>query len=391
MRGPSVTRRQFTRVVGVGLGGWAVASGLARAGRAGAEPGPATPAARPDAAPGPGVVRLDANENPYGPSPKALEAMSGAHPLAARYPDRAEEEVTTALAALHGVAADNVLLGCGSGEVLRIAGGAFLGPGKNLVSAEPTFEAVLTYARVTSAEPVRIPLGADFRHDLRRMAGACDASTGLVYVCNPNNPTGTIVTKEELDGFFDRVPRSAVIVVDEAYHHFVEDPRYASAFAWWGKVPNLLVVRTFSKIHGLAGMRLGYGVGSMETIDAMRPYRTRDNANVAVLKAALAALEDSGHEARCRKELNGTRRWLFAEMTRVGRRCISSEANFVMIDLGSDVGPVIAALRERDVLVGRRFASMSSWLRVSIGTPEEMRRFVAALQEVHPARAARAA
>ena len=380
-----VSRRHFARLVGAALGAWAVAPRLARAG------GPAVPAARPHAGLPSGVARIDSNENPYGPSPRALEAMTRSQRVSARYPDALEEEVTAALAKLHHVEPDHVVLGCGSGEVLRMADMAFLGPGKNVVVAEPTFEAVLAYGRVTRADPIKVPLTPDHRHDLRRMAVACNAETSLVYVCNPNNPTGTIVTREELMEFFERVPKTAIILVDEAYHHFVEDTRYASAFEWAASVPNLLVVRTFSKIYGLAGMRLGYGVGSKDTIDAMRPHRVWSNANAAVLEAALASLEDAGHVPRCRRLMNGTRRWLCAEMHKDGRATIPSEANFVMIDVGSDVTPVIDALRRRDILVGRKFPSLPNWLRVSIGTPEEMQRFVAALGIIVPARGTHAA
>ncbi len=349
MSGLDITRRHFAGAPGAALGASLVAPDLARS-----APAPANlPAARPHSRLPPGTVRIDSNENPYGPSPGALAAMGRSQSVAARYPDALEDRVGAALAQLHGVTPDNVILGCGSGEILRMADMAFLGPGKNVVAAEPTFEAVLLYAGVTRAQPVKVPLTADHRHDLPRMAAACGERTGLVYVCNPNNPTGTIVTRDELAPFLGRLPKTSVVLVDEAYHHFVEDARYASAFEWVGKVPNLLVVRTFSKIYGLAGMRLGYGVGSRETIEA--------------------------------------RRWLCAEIHKDGRAHIPSEANFVMIDVGSDVEPVIAALRDRHILVGRKFPSLPGWLRVSIGTPEEMKTFLAGLRAVVPRAEIRAA
>lgn len=379
MIGTKVSRRDFARAVGATLGASLLAPDLARAGT--------SPSAKPPAA----TIRLDSNENPYGPSPKALEAMERSQAVAARYPDALEDKVVAAVAALHGTAPDQVLLGCGSGEILRIAGLAFLGPGRKVVAAEPTFEAVLRHARVMRAEPIKVPLSADHRHDLPRMAAACDGRTGLVYVCNPNNPTGTIVTRDEMATFLERVPKTATVLVDEAYHHFVESPRYASASEWIGKVPNLLVVRTFSKIYGLAGMRLGYGVGRKETIEAMRPHQIWSNANAAVLEAALASLEDPGLVPRYRRAMNETRRWLCSELQKDGRVVIPSEANFVMIDIGSDVEPVIAALRARDILVGRRFPSLPAWLRVSIGTPEETRIFLAGLRAVVPRKETRAA
>jgi histidinol-phosphate aminotransferase len=380
MQPPRFTRRQFARALGIA------------AGASLAVPPPA-PAASPDPAAAPaypeGTLRLDSNENPYGPSPRARAALRRARDAAARYPDPLEDRMTAALARRHGVGPENVILGCGSGEVLRMADMAYLGPGRCVVAAEPTFEAVLAYARVTRARPVKVPLTADFRHDLPRLAAACPRDAGLLYVCNPNNPTGTIVTRDELAAFLRRVPRDTPVVVDEAYHHFVEDDRYASALEWIGGRPRLLVVRTFSKIYGLAGMRLGYGVGSKETIEALAAHRLWSNTNAAVLEAALACLDDDDHVEAQRRLLNGTRRWLAAELDRDGRRHIPSQANFLMIDTGRDVGPVIAAFRERGLLVGRRFASMPTWLRISIGTPEEMAAFLEGLRALVPARAAR--
>jgi histidinol-phosphate aminotransferase len=339
------------------------------------------------------VIQLNSNENPYGPSPRAQDAIKNSRKVAARYPDAAEDEVVETLARLHGVAPENVLLGCGSGEILRMADVAFLGPGKKVVVAEPTFEAVLQYARVTKAEPVKVPLTADHRHDLPAMAAACDASAGLVYVCNPNNPTGTIVRREEMAAFFDRVPKTTTILLDEAYHHFVESKDYASGFDWLAKQPNLIVVRTFSKVYGMAGMRLGYAVSSKENIAAMDEHSFWNNSNASVLEAVLASLADSGHVPRHRRMNNETRAWLCRELERDGRRYIPSETNFVMIDVGGDVAPVITAFRERKILVGRKFPSMPNWLRVSIGTRKEQEKFLAALREIVPAgvQAARAA
>src|SRR5262249_52843031 len=158
------------------------------------------------------------------------------------------------------------------------------------------------------------------------MAAACDARTGLVYVCNPNNPTGTIVTGDELDAFFAKVPKTATVVLDEAYYHFVEDPRYKSGVEWLSRVPNLVVVRTFSKIYGMAGMRLGYAVASKENVDALRRHVIWSNANAAVLEAALASLAEKDLVERQRARLNGTRKWLCAQLQKEGRRFIPSEA-----------------------------------------------------------------
>ncbi len=332
------------------------------------------------------AVLLNSNENPYGPSPKALEAAARAP--ANRYPDALEDEVRTALAKHHGVTPEQIVLGCGSSEILRMADMAFAGPNGKVVAAEPTFEAVLLYARAIRAEGIKVPLTPDFRHDLPKMAAACGEGAGLVYVCNPNNPTATIVTGEELAAFAARVPDSTTILVDEAYHHFVEDGRYRTACDLIAKAPHLVVTRTFSKIYGMAGLRLGYAVGSKQKIAEMAAFASFSNANAAVLSAALASLADPDLVPRQRRVLNDTRRWLVSEMTKQGRRTMPSEANFVMIDVGRDVAPVIEAFRSRRILVGRKFPSLPSWLRITVGRREELEGFVLALSEIVPAKAA---
>jgi histidinol-phosphate aminotransferase len=365
----SMSRRLFARNLGLGLGGAVLGSSAS-----------AEAAAREDVT---GPLLLNFNENPYGPCPAALGAMRRSHAVAARYADDLEIEVREAIGGLHGVERDRVILGCGSTENLRMADMAFLGPARTLVVADPTFEAVLEYARVTQAEAIRIPLTADHRHDLDRMAEACDERTGLVYVCNPNNPTGTIVQRSELQSFLRRVPSTATVVVDEAYHHFVESRQYASAVEYLVDFRNLVV----SKIYGLAGMRLGYAIGSHECVRAMQHHSFISNANASVLMAALASLADAEAVPRGRRLLNGTKRWLCSELDRDGRRYIPSETNFVMIHVGRDAAPVIAGFRERGIVVGRKFRSLPDWIRVTMGKPRGMEAFLAALRELVPARA----
>jgi histidinol-phosphate aminotransferase len=257
-----------------------------------------------------------------------------------------------------------------------------------VVAAEPTFEAVLDYAKATQAQGVKVPLTADHRHDLPRMLAACDSRTGLVYICNPNNPTGTIVTGDELQAFLHKAPKQAVVLVDEAYHHFVEDPRYRSAQELLSLHENVVLVRTFSKIYGLAGMRLGYAVASKERALALRGQQIWSNANISVLDAALVMLAEPEHVEKTRQAMNGTKRWLVEELHKEGRRTMPSETNFVMIDVGRDVGPLGEAFKARGLRVGRRFPALPQWLRISIGTDAETRAFLAALREIVPARPA---
>ncbi|MGB8524652.1 MAG: histidinol-phosphate transaminase [Candidatus Acidiferrales bacterium] len=337
------------------------------------------------------AIHLNFNENPYGPSPKALNALDSCGPVAARYPHATNLRLADALAKNYNVSRENIALGCGSTEILRCVDMAFLGPGKNIVVAQPTFEAVLEYARITQATPVRIPLTADHRHDLRKMAAACTSKTGVVYVCNPNNPTGTIVTREELASFVPAVLPSTLILVDEAYFDFADDPHYGSVAEWTQKYPNLVIARTFSKIYGMAGMRLGYAVGAKETIARISEQALQDNGNAAVLAAGLASLGDTDHVLSCRDKINGTRRWLCGELAKDGRSYIPSQTNFVMIDMHTDVQPIIDQFAARNILVGRRFPSMNNFLRITIGTQQETETFVAALREIAPARDSEAA
>ncbi len=375
-----ISRREFAARVGAAVGVAIAAPHLV---------GSVAEARLPKGAPSDSIL-LNSNENPYGPSPKAQEAIKRSRKIAARYPDALETQVVETIARLHSVQPENVILGCGSGEILRMADMAFLTAGRKVVAAEPTFEAVLAYARVTRAEPVKVPLTSDYRHDLPAMAAACGANAGLVYVCNPNNPTATLVRRDEMAVFFERVPRGTVIVLDEAYHHFVESKEYASGFDWGLKQPNLIIVRTFSKVYGMAGMRLGYAVSTQENIEAMRAHSFWNNSNTSVLEAALASLGDPAHVAEQRRLNSETRGWLVRELEKEGRKVMPSEANFIMIDVGADVSPIITAFAGRKVLVGRKFPSLPNWLRVSIGTRKEQEKFLAALREIVPAKAATA-
>ena len=369
-----LTRRGFAGAVGAAVGAsWLRPLAVA-----------ASPAASSPAPPEP--IRLSANENPYGPSEAARAAIARSAAVGHRYPDALADRVREVIARRQGVSPAQVLLGCGSSQILQMADAACLGAGRRVVAAEPTFEAVLAYAAALHAEPVKVPETAAFRHDLDGMAAACDSSTGLVYVCNPNNPTGTVVSAADLSRFLARVPRTATVLVDEAYHDFVEDPGYRTAIGLLPDFPGLVVARTFSKIYGLAGMRLGYAVASPAKIRGLGEFASWDNVNAAALSAALASLEDADLVPERRRAMNATRRRLCQRLTREGRRYIPSEANFVMIDVGGDVAPVIRAFAERGIHVGRRFPSMATWMRVSIGTPEEMEAFSAALSEILPAR-----
>jgi histidinol-phosphate aminotransferase len=338
-----------------------------------------------------GAIRLNFNENPYGPSPKAVAALADCSKLASRYADDANLQLTDSLARMYGVSRENVVLGCGSTEILRAADATFLAPGNNVVVADPTFEAVLDYARVLHTNAVKLPLTSDYRHDLTKMAAACTSKTGILYICNPNNPTGSIVTRDELAACIQAVPPTTLVLVDEAYNDFATDPHYGSALEFIPKYPNVLVARTFSKIYGMAGMRLGYAIGAKEQIARISSQLLQDSTNAAVLSAALASLNDPQNISSCRERLVATRTWLCEGLARDGRAFIPSHANFVMIDMGSDVQPFIDQFKARNIFVGRRFAAMPDFLRVTVGTQPETETFLAALRQISPSRASKAA
>lgn len=375
-----ISRRAFSRT----LAAAAAYTGF-RAREAGAAPRVVN---SPAAEAGGGPVYLNYNENPYGPTPKARAALANCGTIANRYPDVAAGELRVALAKKHGVAAENIVLGCGSTEILQCADAAFLTPQKNIVACTPTFEAILEYAEIGGSNAVTVAPTADYRQDLVRMAAACTSKTGLAYVCNPNNPTGTIVSRDEMTAFVRAVSPSTLILVDEAYFEFAKSPEYGNAIDLIGQHPNVLVARTFSKIYGMAGMRLGYGVGDKTTVGLVAKHLSQDSANAAVLAAAVASLADPEGLADSREKLVATREWLCAQLTRDGRSFIPSQANFVMIDLGTDTKPVIAQFAERNIFVGRRFPSMPNFLRVTIGTQPEIEAFMASLRQILPQTAA---
>ncbi|MGH9932491.1 MAG: histidinol-phosphate transaminase [Pyrinomonadaceae bacterium] len=328
-----------------------------------------------------GVVRLSSNENPYGPSPLAVKAMTDAFGLAWRYPDEHEGSLVDALAKLHNVVAGQILLGNGSGEILKVAAAAFTAAGRKLVVGNPTFEAILAHARTAQAEVVKIDLTSDFAHDLPQMLAAT-SDAGLVYICNPNNPTASITPKDQIRAFLAKVPSHTVVLIDEAYHHYVESNDYETVIPLLAQYPNLIVARTFSKVYGMAGLRCGYCVARPELIQRMREQQTWDSVNIMALVAASASLRDAAQVEQGRRRNGEVKKFVCAELDKLGFKFIPSQANFLMINLRREVKPVIAAMGERNVQVGRVFPALPNFMRITIGTRPQMDAFVSAFREV---------
>jgi histidinol-phosphate aminotransferase len=382
---PGLSRRSFARLLGAGMAGAAGAAGLASGSAFAlrqAAAAPARAAASPArAANGEAVVRLSANENPYGPSPAAFDAMRDAFGLAWRYPDEQVDALAEDLARLHGVEPAQVLLGAGSSEILQLAAVAWTGPGRPVVAAEPTFEALPRHARSHGAEALAVPLTADYRHDLPKMLAAAP-DPGLLYVCNPNNPTATFTPRQELRALLAKVPERTMVLVDEAYFHFVESGDYETLVPLVGAHPNLVVTRTFSKIYGMAGLRCGYAVAQPEAIASLRRHQAFDSVNILALAAARASLRDAAWLDRGRRLNREVKTAVCAELDRRGYAYIPSVANFMMIDVRRPVGPVIQSLRQRGVEVGRVFPALPRHLRVTLGTAPQMQAFLAAFGQV---------
>lgn len=338
------------------------------------------------------VVRLSSNENPYGPSSKGLAAMKDAFGLSCRYPDEHAETLVETVARINNVDPSQILLGDGSGEILHLCADTFTGPigeGRNglaptahgpLVAADPTFEAILHHATANGAQAIKVPLTPSFAHDLPRMAAA--AKEGLIYICNPNNPTASITPRNELRDFISKMPARTMVLVDEAYFHYADSADYESVIPLVKDYPNLIVARTFSKIYGMAGLRCGYCVAQKETIDRLRPHQSWDSTNIMALVAANASLGDSDQVANGRRLNAEARSFLLNELDTMSYKTIPSQANFVMIDVKRPVVPLIKMLKERNVQVGRLFPALPNYMRLTIGKKEEMQSFLSAFREV---------
>jgi len=364
----SVDRRSFLAALGAGAAGVAVFPGI------GERHGSLLAAA--DLRPRPaleGLIRLDRNENPAGPFPSARRALAEAVIEAGRYPYGAESELATAIARFHGVQREQVVLGCGSGEILRLCTDRFTSQTRPLVAAHPTFETPGSFATQLERPVTRVPVTRNLELDLDAMAEASHGA-GLVFLCNPNNPTGTVHGAEPVRSFLARVGRASpetMILVDEAYHEYVGDPTYASM------VPEtrdrrVIVSRTFSKVFGMAGMRVGYAIAAPETARILAQWRLTAGINQLAAAAARASLDDL-EATRAEQDRNGSVR---ASVTRWfeerGFRGSASGTNFVFVDIGRDVQRVIADCFASGVAVGRPFPPLTTHLRVSIGTREEM-------------------
>ncbi len=328
------------------------------------------------------IVKLASNENPLGPSPQALEAIRGAFDELTRYPDGNGFLLKQALADRLGVSTSMITLGNGSNDILELITRAFVSPQHEVVFSEHAFAVYPIVTQAVGARPVVVP-ARDWGHDLDAMAAAITPATRLVFIANPNNPTGTWIERPALERFLAKVPEDVIVVLDEAYTEYVETGDVPNGLDYLTQYPNLLVSRTFSKAYGLAALRVGYGICQPAIADAMNRVRQPFNVNSLAQAAALATLEDEAYLAESRRINREGMAQLEAGFTSLGLSWIFSRGNFIAVDLGREAAPVFQGLLRQGVIV-RPVANygMPHHLRVSIGLPEENQRFLEVLGQV---------
>jgi histidinol-phosphate aminotransferase len=331
------------------------------------------------------MAKLASNENNWGIPNSVMKAMEGAWKYAGRYgyPDPG---LNQAIAAYDGVKPENIMVTAGSGEVLSVVGSTFLmlTPQKKVLGVEPTYSSVYGHATSIKSEAIKLPLTKDYRQDIGVILDTAKKrqnEIGFVYICNPNNPTGVIVTKDEIKQLLDGLPTGMPVLIDEAYHHYVDDPNYATAMPYVNEGRPVIVARTFSKIAGMAAMRIGYAVAPTEIIQKMRPFST-GSVNVLARYGATATLRDTAAMEDVKRKTIATRQNTVKQLKELGYEVIPSQTNFFMVSVRREVQPVIQAFREQGVAVGRPFPPMTQHLRVSVGVPEEMDRFMVAFKKI---------
>jgi histidinol-phosphate aminotransferase len=321
-------------------------------------------------------ILLYRNENPYGPSEKVLAVLRESAASGNRYPRTEYDTLVDKLAALHNVKSEQIVLGCGSGEILGMAALAFLKPGKKLLQAAPTFPALGRLAQTAAVEVVDVPLNKRYEHDLGVMLDHARTPTGLVYIVNPNNPTGTLTPRKEIEAFISKLPSDVAVLIDEAYHHFVAPVgAYESFLDRPISDPRLIVLRTFSKIYGLAGMRIGYAVATPEIAKRLAAGFPGWSVSIVSARAASAALDDVDYVRLGFKRNTDDRQEFINQVNARMLRAIDSQTNFVMMNPMRPPDEVIEHLKKNNVRIGPKYPVLDKYIRVSLGTPGEMQAF----------------
>jgi len=340
---------------------------------------PAVPAAQvsSDAQP----IVLCWNENPYGPSPAARAVLSQTIPVSCRYPNEENGQLIEALAAHERLAADHIVLGTGSGELLRALGFLHGRNGGEIIAARPTYSELTDYAQGAGATLKFVGVDKALKHDLTAMRAAVSARTRAVYICNPNNPTGTAVPAEAIETFVNSLPEAVTTIVDEAYMDFADQQGVQTVSSLVASGKRVVVLRTFSKIHGMAGIRIGYGIARPDIINEISAV-TMTSPNIFAVRAARASLSDHTFLADTRRRIIGSRRRITKELTGLGLAYAEPQGNFVFFDTGRPLERFTELMKARNILVGRPFPPYDSWCRITIGTEPEVAAFLEALHAI---------
>ncbi|TVY11626.1 histidinol-phosphate transaminase [Paenibacillus cremeus] len=329
------------------------------------------------------VIKLASNENPFGYSPKAKEAILAAIDQVSIYPDGGAVELTAALSAQFGVEPNQIIFGAGSDEIIMMIARAFLSPGEETIYAVPTFPQYRHNAEVEGAVVIEVPVDETGTHDLKAMLAKVNDKTKVVWICNPNNPTGTMLTEKEVKDFMEAVPKHVLVVLDEAYAEYNVTDQYPDGFALLKQHKNIVLLRTFSKIYGLASLRIGYGVGHPDVIRSINQVREPFNTTTFAQKAALAAASDQAFIDFCRESNAKGIRQLQAKFDELGLPYFDAHGNFIMVDVKRSGAAVFQALLRKGIIIRHD----PSWgyptkIRVTVGSEEQNNKFLEALEQV---------
>jgi len=329
------------------------------------------------------IIKLASNENPFGPSPEAIKAIKNTAETVGRYPDGAGYYLKNKISRLISVPVEEIILGSGSSEIISMTLETFVKEGEEVIYPHPSFLIYKILALKIGAKRVEVPLNEDFSYDLNKFLDSITDKTKVIILCNPNNPTGTIIRKKQLSDFLKNVPENIIIISDEAYFEYVESDDFGSAFPYY-KEKNIVIARTFSKIYGLAGLRLGYGIGRKEILGYLERIRPPFNTTSVAQNAAIAAIEDQKHVKNSREKNIEGKCFLYREFENSGIEYVPSETNFILFKVKKNGIKIVKELEKRGIIVRAMtaFGLGENYIRVTIGTEEENKIFVENLKEV---------
>jgi histidinol-phosphate aminotransferase len=329
-----------------------------------------------------GAIKLASNENPLGPSTKAVEAIKAALSKINRYPDANGFYLKEKLSHKLGVRSDNIFLGNGSDEIIQLITQAFLLPGEEAIMGDPAFSFYQMVVTAAGGKEVKVLL-KDFSYDLSSMTGRITAQTKLIFINTPLNPTGAIIKREDFERFLEQIPSDVILVLDEAYVEYATDKSFPNSLEYLDKRGGIFILRTFSKIYGLAGLRIGYGIAQSQLISCLNKIKGPFNTNALAQAAALAALDDEDHLKRSLANNQEGLTYLYGELSKMGIEYLPTQANFFLVKIGENARAIYEALLQEGVIVRAMTGyGLQHYLRVSVGLPSENERFIKALKKV---------